>query len=222
LSDVLDDNLRSAAEKLRDNGIETLALRADVSDISDCKALVHAAVEKFGKVDMLVNNAGISIVADFEECSPEACRKLVDINVLGTINMTSAALDQLKKSRGHLIFVSSVSGLRAIPTGSIYSASKSFIRSFGESLRLELKPYGVHVGVIIPGFTTADPSKTVMRGDGSSRPIDRPAHDTPKGVAKGIAKLIEYRERERVLTPLGKMTAIMHQPVAARYTFTKL
>lgn len=211
LSDVLDDNLRSAAEKLRDNGIETFALRADVSDISDCKALVHATVEKFGKVDMLVNNAGISIVADFEECAPETCKKLVDVNVLGSIYMTAAALDQIKKSHGHIIFVSSVSGLRAIPTGSIYSASKSFVRSFAESLRLELKPHGVYVGVIIPGFTTTDPSKTVMKGDGAPRPIDRPAHDTPEGVAKGIAKLIENRERERVLTPLGKITAIMQR-----------
>ena len=78
-------------------------------------------------------------------------------------------------------------------------------------MRLELKPSGVHVGVIFPGFTVSDPDKTVMRGDGTPRPINRPPHDTPEGVAKGIARLIERRERERILTPLGKLTAILQR-----------
>jgi len=133
------------------------------------------------------------------------------VNVLGSINMTLAALAPLKESKGHLVFVSSVSGIRAIPTGSVYSASKAFLRSLAESLRLELKPHGVHVGVIVPGFTTSDPGKTVMGGAGDPQPIDRPPHDTPEGVARGIARLIEKRERERVLTRLGKATAVLQR-----------
>lgn len=211
LNDITNEPLRAAEETLRSAGVEAISKTGDVSEYQDCEAVVARAVERFGKIDILINNAGLSIVSAFEECKPETCRKLVDVNVMGAINMTIAAIEHIKKSAGHIVFVSSVSGIRAIPTGSIYSASKAFLRSLGESLRLELKKYGVHVGVIIPGFTTADAAKTVMKGDGSSRPINRPAHDTPEGVAMGIAKLIENRERERVLTSLGKLTAILQR-----------
>ncbi len=211
LSDILDDTLTEAGRHLKAEGVDVLGVKSDVTAPADCKTLVGATVEKFGKLDVLVNNAGLSIVANFDECEPETCKKLIEVNLLGSINMTIAALEQLKLSRGHLVFVSSVSGIRAIPTGSLYSSSKAALRSFAESLRLEFKPYGIHVGVISPGFTTTDPSKTVMKGDGTPRPINRPGHDTPEGVARGIAKLIEKRERERVLTPLGKATAILQR-----------
>jgi len=211
LNDITDEALRAAEETLRAAGIDAISKRADISKYEDCEAVVARGVERFGKIDILINNAGISIVSAFEECKPETCRKLVDVNVIGSVNMTIAAMEHIKKSAGHIVFVSSVSGIRAIPTGSIYSASKAFVRSLGESLRVELRKYGVHVGVIIPGFTTADAAKTVMKGDGSPRPINRPAHDTPEAVAKGIGKLIENRERERVLTPLGKLTAILQR-----------
>ena len=207
LSDILEDTLAQARKRLQAEGIAVTAKRADVTVPSECEALVRAALAECGRLDILINNAGVSIVSNFEEVKPEVARKLVDVNVMGCVNMTWAALPALKQSRGHVIFLSSVSGIRAIPTGSLYSASKAFLRSFAESLRLEFKPYGIHVGVICPGFTTADPSKTVMRGDGTPRPIDRPPHDTPEGVARGIARMIERRERERVLTPLGRATA---------------
>jgi len=208
ISDILDDTLAEAEESLKAEGIDVLAQKSDVTVPQDCEALINAAVERFGKLDVLVNNAGISIVARLDECRPEICKKLIDVNIAGVVNMTIAALEELKRSRGHVVFLSSVSGIRAIPTGSLYSASKAFLRSFAESIRLELDPHGIHVGVISPGFTTTDQRKTVMEGDGTPRPIDRPPHDTPDGVAKGIAKLIEKRKREIVTTPLGKVTAI--------------
>ncbi len=211
LSDVLEETLAEAEERLKGVGIEVFASRSDVTKPEECEALVTSAIDRFGRLDVLVNNAGLSIVADLEACRPEACKKLVDVNILGSIYMTLAALDALKQAKGNLVFVSSVSGLRAIPTGSVYSASKAFLRSLAESLRLELKPHGVHVGVIFPGFTTSDSDKTVMGGDGAPRPIDRPPHDTPEGVARGIARLIEKRERERVLTKLGKATAVLQR-----------
>ena len=211
LSDVLDDVLADAAGGLAEERVEILARRTDVTRPASCRALVRAALKRFGQIDILVNNAGISIVDRFESCSSETCRTLVEVNLLGSINMTLASLDALKDSKGHLIFVSSVSGIRAIPTGAVYSASKAALRSLAESLRLELREYGIHVGVISPGFTPTEASKTVMTGSGQARPIDRPAHDTPEGVALGITKLIEGRERERVLTPLGKATAILQR-----------
>lgn len=104
LSDVLDDELSDAARQLEARGVEVLARRADVTDSGECEALVAAALERFGKLDLLVNNAGISIVASFEECRPETCRRLIDVNVMGSIYMTLAALEALKRTRGHLVF----------------------------------------------------------------------------------------------------------------------
>jgi len=211
LSDVAGDTLSEASARIRARGGEVLARRLDVSEPEECRALVAAALDGFGGLDILVNNAGVSVVAPFEACKPEVCRKLMDVNLMGSIYMTLAALEALKKAAGHVVFLSSVSGIRAIPNGSIYSASKAALRSLAESLRLELKPYGVHVGVVSPGFTTSDSAKTVMSGDGTPRPINRPPHDTPAGVAKAIAALIERRDRERVLTPLGKATALVQR-----------
>ena len=204
LSDVLDQRLEEAGAALRQEGIAVLARRADVTDPADCEALVRAALAAFGRLDILVNNAGVSIVAPFEETKPETAKKLVEVNVLGCVYMTLAALPALKQSRGQVVFISSTSAIRPIPTGALYGASKAFLRGLAAALRLELAPCGVHVGVILPGFTTTDAEKTVMRGDGSLRPIDRPPHDTPEGVARAIARLLLRREREVVLTPMGK------------------
>jgi len=211
LSDVVEDILEESRKCLSDEGIEVIAKRADVTVPEDCGELVKAAVDGFGKLDILVNNAGVSIVSLLEDVTFETAKKLIDVNVMGCVNMTIAGIPALKESKGQVIFVSSVSGIRSIPTGSLYGASKAFLRSFAESIRLELKPYGVHVGVISPGFTTTDTSKTVMCGDGSARPIDRPPHDTPEGCAKEIAKLVEGRERERVTTPMGKATVVIQR-----------
>lgn len=221
LTDVLEAELRQAEEALRsggegegvgvETGVDVLVQRADVTVQADCDAAVAAALQRHGRLDILVNNAGISIISEFADCAPDTCARLFDVNLMGAVRMTHAALPALRESRGHLLFVSSVSGIRAIPTGAAYSASKAALRSLAESLRLELRRDGVHVGVVSPGFTPTEASKTVLRGDGTTRPVDRPAHDTPEGVARQTAALIARRQRERVLTPLGKATALLQR-----------
>jgi NAD(P)-dependent dehydrogenase (short-subunit alcohol dehydrogenase family) len=211
ISDLNENDLKQAEASLAAQGAAVMAARSDVSVYEDCRGLVEAALKRFNRLDILVNNAGVSIVSEFARTRPEVAKKLMDVNLMGAIYMTMAALDALKKSRGHIVFLGSVSGLRAIPEGSMYSASKAALRSMAESIRVELRPSGVHVGVIMPGFTTTDPRKTVMTGDGAPRPINRPPHDTPQGVARAIARMIEKRQRERVLTPLGKLTALLQR-----------
>lgn len=211
ITDVLTQPLDEAAARLRVQGIEVLPRVADVTAVDDCRAAVEEAVDRFGGLDLLVNNAGVSIVAPFDECRPGPCRRLFDVNVIGSIQMSLAALEALRRARGHLVFIASVSGVRAIPGGAVYSASKAALRSLAESLRLELQPDGIHVGVVSPGFTPTEASKTVLRGDGTPRPIHRPAHDTPEGVARQTLRLIERRQREAVLTPLGKATLALQR-----------
>lgn len=211
VSDILEEALEKASRFLESAGIETLALRSDITRPEDCRSLVQAALDRFGRIDVLVNNAGVSVVDHFENCTPETARRLYEVNLLGQVFMTLAALPAIKASRGHIVFMASLSGIRAMPTGSLYASSKAALRSLAEAIRLELKPCGVHVGVLSPGFTTSDPKKTVMRGDGSPRPIHRPPHDTPEGVARALARLIVSRKREIVLTPLGKLVQILQR-----------
>jgi len=211
ITDVDETRLGQSMRLLSGQGVAVHAVRADVRSFDDCRAAMAKTLERFGRLDVLVNNAGISMVSRFDQCSPEACQRLIEVNVIGSVNMTLAAVEEIKKNRGSIVFVSSVSGIRAIPEGSIYSASKAAMRSLSDALRLELASAGVHVGCICPGFTSSDPEKTVMRGDGSPRPINRPPHDTPEGVAAAIVKLIERRGREMVLTPMGRLTAILQR-----------
>jgi short-subunit dehydrogenase len=211
ITDILQDRLNRSEAELRAKGLDVASVICDVSDYPSCENALKLTIEKFGRLDILINNAGISIVAPFEECSADTCAKLMNVNFMGAVNMTLACLDEIKKTKGNIIFVSSVSGIRAIPTGSIYSSSKAAIRSLAESIRIELKKYGVHVGVITPGFTTSDPEKTVMKGDGSPRPINRAPHDTPEGVASKILQLTENRKRELILTPMGKLTHFLER-----------
>ena len=200
ITDVLKQPLDEAAARLRGQGIEVLPRVADVTAVDDCRAAVEEAVDRFGGLDLLV-----------DECRPGPCRRLFDVNVIGSIQMSLAALEALRRARGHLVFIASVSGVRAIPGGAVYSASKAAVLSLAESLRLELQPDGIHVGVVSPGFTPTEASKTVLRGDGTPRPIHRPAHDTPEGVARQTLRLIERRQREAVLTPLGKATLALQR-----------
>lgn len=211
VSDILEDALQEAATSFESAGIEALTLCSDITKPEDCQSLVQAALDRFGRIDVLVNNAGVSVVDHFENCTPETARRLYEINLLGQVFMTLAALPAIKASRGHIVFMASLSGIRAMPTGGLYASSKAALRSLAEAIRLELKPHGVHVGVISPGFTTSHPKKTVMRGDGSLRPIHRPPHDTPEGVARALVKLIESRKRETVLTPLGKLVHFLQR-----------
>jgi dehydrogenase/reductase SDR family member 7B len=211
ITDVDETRLKQAARLLAEQGVAALAVRADVRSFDDCRTAAAQTLERFGRLDVLVNNAGISIVSRLDQCAPGPCQRLIDVNVVGSVYMTLAAVEEIKRARGSIVFVSSVSGIRAIPEGSLYSASKAAMRSLADSLRLELASAGVHVGCICPGFTSSDPEKTVMRGDGAPRPINRPPHDTPEGVAAAIVKLIERRRREMVLTPMGKLTAVLQR-----------
>jgi len=211
ITDVDEARLVQAERLLSEQGRSVLAARSDVRSFDDCRAAVEMSLNRFGRLDVLINNAGVSMVSRFDQCDPEPCRRLIEVNLIGSVNMTLAAVDEIKKNRGSIVFVSSVSGIRAIPEGSLYSASKAAMRSLADALRLELASSGVHVGCICPGFTSADPEKTVMRGDGASRPINRPPHDTPERVAAAIVKMVENRRREMVLTPVGKLTAILQR-----------
>jgi NAD(P)-dependent dehydrogenase (short-subunit alcohol dehydrogenase family) len=198
------DRLEDSREKLAAAGAEVVSVTGDVGVWEDAERMVAAAVDNFGRLDVLINNAGISMRGDFDELSPEVCTRVLLTNFTGSVYLSRAATDELIRARGHLVFISSIAGLFGVPGASVYCASKGALTALCESLRLELGPRGVHAGIVYLGFTEHDPEKRILAADGSLVPPDRPAHHPQSLAASLIVKMIEERKRRLIMTPVGK------------------
>ncbi|MEX3936246.1 oxidoreductase [Paraburkholderia phymatum] len=134
-----------------------LPVALDVTDEAQAKAAVAAAVEKFGRIDVLINNAGFGLLAAVEESSDADVRRMYDTNVFGLLNVTRAALPVMRKQRsGHVINMSSIGGYRAGAGFGVYSSTKFAVEGITESLHAELKPLGIHATVVEPGYFRTD------------------------------------------------------------------
>ena len=206
-----EERLEDSRRKLVDMGGEVVSRTGDVGIWDDAASMVSAATEDFGRLDILINNAGVSMRGDFQELSPEVCSQVLATNLTGSINVTRAAVEHIIESKGNIAFISSIAGLFGMPGASIYSAGKGGLTGLSESLRLELADAGVHVGVAYLGFTEHDPEKRILAADGELVPPDRPAHHPQALAAKLILNMIEKRKRRIVMTPAGKAGWIVYR-----------
>lgn len=193
--------------------VEILSVKTDVSVESDCKNLIELTIERFGKIDILINNAGISMRAATIDVEMDVLRKVMDVNYWGTVYCTKFALPWLLESKGSLVGVTSVGGYVGLPARSGYSASKFAMRGFLDSVRVEHRRSGLHVLMTAPGFTTSDIRKSALVADGSQQgatPRDENNMMSAERVAHRIYKAIKRRRRKLVLTFLeGKLTVLM-------------
>ncbi len=189
-----------------------IAIPTDVSDASQCERMVQQAVDHFGKIDVLVNNAGMVVSGLFEYLQPGDAETQFSVNFFGALYCTRAALPFLKQTRGVIVNVSSVAGLIGTPTTSVYSASKAAMNAWARALRVELRPYGVDVVTVCPYFTSGVQlaQKGILReGSLHDRP-DRPRRKAPgtqtaEEVAQAILKATQRRPRIVVLSWAGKL-----------------
>jgi short-subunit dehydrogenase len=210
-----DSRLREIGDELRLSGAEVLEVRTDVSVEEDCKNLIEKAINHFGSLDILINNAGISMRAIFNETKLDVMRQLMDVNFWGTVYCTKFALPFLLKSKGSVVGVISIAGYIGLPGRSGYSASKYAIRGFLDTLRTENLKTGLHVLVVAPGFTASNIRNVALTSDGSAQgetPRDE-AKMMPAGkVAIYIRKAIEKRRRTLILTfTEGKLTVFLNK-----------
>lgn len=203
--------LLDSEKKLRDMGGEVKAVVGDVGEWKDAERMVAAAFDGFGRLDVLVNNAGVSMRGRFSELAPEVCDRVVRTNLMGCITLTRLAMDQLIRNRGHVVFISSIAGLFGLPGASIYCAAKKALTGLAESMRIELAGQGVHVGVVYLGFTEHDPEKRILAEDGSPAPPDRPAHHTQAHAAELIVNMMRKRKRQIIMTPAGELGWIVYR-----------
>ena len=149
------DRLEALAQEIRamNKGAETLVVQADLSKLEDIQTLIQQTMDKFGRIDVLVNNAGFGRLDWLENLNPvKDIQAQFDVNVLGVIQTTRQALPVMMKQRaGHIINMCSMAGLVATPTYSIYAACKHAVHGFSEALRREVKPWGIDVSMIYPG-----------------------------------------------------------------------
>ncbi len=195
--------LMDSLEKLRKINPNVEAVTGDVGKWEDALHMVETAQKHFGPVDILVNNAGVSMRGKFYELSPEVCSQTIQTNLMGCIYPTRAAIDDLRQTKGSVVFVSSIAGLFGLPGASTYCAGKAALTGLCESLRLEMMDDGVHFGVAHLGFTEHDPEKRILAADGSLVLPDRPAHHTQAQAAAKILDMIEKRKRRLIMTASG-------------------
>lgn len=207
-------NLDETARELTAAGIQALAVKADVSIEADCQRMVQETVDRFGQLDVLINNAGISMRALFQDLDLDVIRKVMDINFWGTVYTTKFALPYILDTKGSVIGMSSIAGYRGLPARTGYSASKFAMHGFLETLRTELLHKGVHVLIACPGFTASNIRNTALAANGQQQgesPRDEDDMMTAEEVAERILKATQQRKRDLVMTFQGKLTVFLNK-----------
>jgi len=201
--------LEEAAQACRQRGGRAIAVAADVGDEKECRRLVERTVEEYGRLDTLVNNAGIGMWARFDEIQDLGILEpIMRINYLGSAYCTYYALPHLKKTRGRIVGVSSLAGKTGVPTRTGYAASKHAMTGFFDSLRIELMDSGVTVTMIYPGFVSTEIRERAFGADG--KPLGKsPVHEeqvmTAQECARQIVEAAAVRRREVVMTARAKV-----------------
>ena len=186
----------------------------DVSKEDECRRFIESTVDTFGTIDILINNAGMSMRSLFDGIDVDVIRKLIDVNFLGAVYCTKYALPYIITQRGTVVGISSAAGYRGLPGRSGYSASKFALQGWLESLRTELLDSGVNIMWVSPGFTTSNIRNVALNSKGESKgesKMDESKMMSAEECARHILHAIEKRKRTLVLTLQGKMLTFINK-----------
>jgi short-subunit dehydrogenase len=208
------EKLNDVAKVIEGFGVGCLAVKTDVSKKEDAKNLIDKTIEKFGKIDVLINNAGISMRAMFDELDLQVFDKVMSINFMGTVYCTRYALPYILKQKGSVVGISSVSGFTPLPGRTAYCSSKYAMYGFLTTLRIENITRGLHVMIAHPGFTESNIRKHALLADGREQgqtPRKEEKMMTAEEVAIRILKGIRKRKRVMIMTLVGKTAWILEK-----------
>jgi short-subunit dehydrogenase len=201
--------LEEVAGLCRERGASAVVVKADVASEADCRSLIAKAAEALGAIDVLVNNAGIGMIARFDELADLGVyERLIRVNYLSCVYLTHAALPHLLRSRGLVVAVASLAGLTGVPTRTGYAASKHAVIGFYDSLRIELMDSGVDVTVVCPDFVVSEIHKRAIGPDGrplGKSPMQESRIMSTEECAHRIARAMERRERMLVMSLRGRL-----------------
>lgn len=202
------ERLNSLADELTAKGGQAIAIATDVTKRSDVKKLVDTAVQRFGRIDVMINNAGLMPHSPLERLKVDEWDRMIDVNIKGVLYGIAAALEHMKRQKfGHIINVSSVAGHKVTPDGAVYCATKHAVRALSEGLRQELKPYNLRTTIISPGAVATELPNTITEPDIAERvnkfykDIAIPADSFARAVAFAISQPEDVDVNEILFRP---------------------
>jgi len=207
-----EDNLTQLITQLKSH--DHLIVKTDVRNEQECERLIGLTVAKYGRIDILINNAGISMRALFTEVDLNVLHRLMDTNFWGTVYCSKYALPFLIESGGSLVGVSSIAGYKGLPGRTGYSASKFAMNGFLEVVRIENIKTGLHVLTVCPGFTSSNIRNVALSKDGSPQgetPLEENKLMSAERVAAEIVRAIHLRKDRITLTTIGKLTVLLNK-----------
>ncbi len=208
------ENLMQAEYNLKAKNIQVVSVVGDVANQVDSSLLIQRAIKEYGKLDVLICNAGISMRALVADVDVDVLHKLMDTNFWGTVYACKFALPHILKSQGSIVGVSSIAGFRGLPARAGYSASKFAMHGFLESLRTEVLKKNVHILLACPGFTASNIRNTALVANGSIQgesPLEETKIMTADTVATIIYEGVLKRKRDIIMTSQGKLTVWMNK-----------
>jgi dehydrogenase/reductase SDR family member 7B len=206
--------LEATVDELIRQGIDAAGCNADVSREEDNKRMAEEALRHFGKIDVLINNAGISMRAIFEDVDLEVVKKVMDINFYGVLYATKYCLPDIVRNQGSVVGISSIAGFIGLPGRTGYSASKFALNGFLEVLRIECLKKGVHVLTACPGFTASNIRKRALTKDGTAQeesPRNEAKMMSAEACARHIYMATVNRKRTLILTAQGKLAVFINK-----------
>jgi short-subunit dehydrogenase len=211
------DRLEAAERSLRDLGGEVCAIAADATDDTQVRALINGAIERFGRLDALINNVGQSSRSRVLDATPEQLLQSIELNLLSAVRCTRAAAPHLLESRGHLVNIGSLASKTASPYLTLYSAGKFALAAYTHQLRLELGPQGLHVLLVCPGPILRDDSgeRYAEQSRDLPEPAQQPGGGTtlkgvdPRWLAERILRACERRKPELIVPAKSRLLFIL-------------
>lgn len=220
LLDMNEDEVKKRALELKGEGVDAMGSKCDVANVNECNQAIGEVIARWGGIDLLVNNAGITVRCPFLDTEISTYRKVMDINFFGSLNCTKAAIDSLIERRGMIIVTSSFAGLMPLLGRSGYAASKHALNGLFSTLRAELLGSGVHVMILCPGFTKTNLQTRALDGNGTitKHPQSKVGKEsTPEIVAEAVFKGATKEKRLLLLTPVGRMTYQLYRIAPGLY-----
>ncbi len=220
-------------ERLEKTQLEFLAFKekvmifqGNVTNENSNKILMKLIIEKYGRLDVLINNAGLSCYGEVDEMEIGSFKEIIDTNIYGSILPSKAALSELKKTQGNILFISSIAGFHGLPGYSAYSLSKMALKSFAQSLSVELKSSGVKVSIAFVGFTENEKDKKTLSPNGEW--VEVPIRSSKMSVsrkttASKLLSQVKSGQFKNTHSLLGKFTEQItrHLPLLTYYIFNK-
>lgn len=200
------EQLEITRQAFESEGIKAITIAADVTKMDEVKSMISLIIKELGRLDVLVTNASLTMETEFTETSATAFRNVVDSHIYGSVFPIMAAFDEIKANKGSIILISSLAGLHGLPRFSAYCAGKMALTAFWQSLAMEQKNSGLHLGLVHLPFVQNDPNKTLVNGDGELEKMPpRPTviQQSQDKVALGIYRAIRKRKKRIILSGYG-------------------